>query len=202
MPLLNVTMRRAQETFILLALACLVPIFCAQAQDNLRPGVIGQDNRVTVIDKGPPWDAIGQVNVSRGKIGVECTEALWLHRVWVLTAAHCVTHAGAKTLFPPGNIHFLAGARVDYTKHSTANCLHFLEGYFYLPTSKIEPSVTAKNLPLGVFAKDFGGDRPEGYPPCRSRPSGGGRDAPAWSPLGACNIPGRSAIRAFNTFRL
>jgi protease YdgD len=148
--------RAYQELFgwiVIPAVILLLQDVPAGTQDYLRPGIIGEDNRIIVTEKGPPWDAIGQVNVSGVSTRGICTGTLVAPRL-VLTAAHCVTHAGAKKPFPLGNIHFLAGSRADSTKHSTANCLHILEGFAYMTTSKIEPSLPARAMPLDDFRKD------------------------------------------------
>lgn len=109
---------------------------------------------VTVVDGGPPWDAVGQVNIGGFRLTAGCTGTL-IGPNLVLTAAHCVTNAAAKTPFPMGNIHFLAGVRgSEHKGHSTAKCLHFLEGYTYMPPSGIEPSRPAKDLDWRLFGKD------------------------------------------------
>lgn len=120
---------------------------------GLRPGIIGQDNRVIVTDNGPPWDAVGQVNVTGEDWRVMCTGTLVAPRL-VLTAAHCVTHARTKKPYPVGIIHFLAGARVDYTKHSTANCLHFIAGFLSLSASKTEAGQPPNSVPLRRISRD------------------------------------------------
>ena len=96
----------------------------AQAQD-LRPGVIGTDDRVRITERGPPWDAVGQVNVG----GVHfCTGTLVAPDV-VVSAAHCVTNENGR---PYGlrDIHYLAAVEGSSWKaHGTARCLKFLPGF-------------------------------------------------------------------------
>ena len=54
---------------------CFLPVLCVvlifhpgpTLTQDLRPGIIGEDNRVIVVDEGRPWDAIGQVNI--GDVG-------------------------------------------------------------------------------------------------------------------------------------
>jgi protease YdgD len=126
----------------------------ASAQDQLRHGIIGDDNRIIVEETGTPWDAIGQVNVSGFKDAEKCTGTLIAPNV-VLTAAHCVTSPSEKRPFPAGNIHFLAGVRGSENKgHSTAKCVNFLDGYTYIPASEFYASRVAGKLHLSSFAKD------------------------------------------------
>src|SRR5208283_954715 len=60
---------------IFTALVCGVSISHAgpAAAQDLRPGIIGEDKRVIVVDEGPPWDAIGQVNISGYRRTGMCT---------------------------------------------------------------------------------------------------------------------------------
>jgi V8-like Glu-specific endopeptidase len=95
---------------------------------ELRPGIIGDDDRVRVDARGAPWDAIGQVNVAGYRRASRCTGTLIAPDV-VLTAAHCVIDDWKKAPYPLHDIHFLAGVRgSENNGHATAKCLHFPKG--------------------------------------------------------------------------
>ena len=141
---------------IFTALVCGVSISHAgpAAAQDLRPGIIGEDKRVIVVDEGPPWDAIGQVNISGYRRTGMCTGTLIMPSL-VLTAAHCVIDPLEKRPYPVRNIHFLAGVRGSKDKgHSVAKCLHFLDGYSYVAPSRVQPSQHGKSVPLDGLAKD------------------------------------------------
>jgi protease YdgD len=141
---------------------CLLPVLCvvlifhpesALTQD-LRPGIIGEDNRVIVADEGRPWDAIGQVNIGGYRTSGACTGTLVAPNL-VITAAHCVMDPWKKTPFLLRNIHFLAGVRGAKNKgHALAKCLRFLEGYVYAPPEKILPTMPAQRVTAQALLKD------------------------------------------------
>ena len=139
------------------ALCGAVAIFggaLASAQD-LHPGIIGEDDRVRVDARGPPWDAIGQVNVGGYRIASRCTGTLVASDV-VLTAAHCIMNPWSKLPFPLHDIHFLNGVQGSENKgHATAKCLHFPKGYEFIVPEKILPTLPAQKVPLRAFATDM-----------------------------------------------
>jgi protease YdgD len=103
---------------------------------ELRPGIIGKDDRVRVDDLGAPWTAIGQVNVGGYRMANRCTGSLIAPNL-VLTAAHCVTDSWKKAPFPLHDIHFLAGVRGSENRgHATAKCLHFAKSFESPPGDK------------------------------------------------------------------
>lgn len=111
-------------------LGAVAAVSGAHAESHaLRPGIIGEDNRVRVEQRGAPWDAIGQVNVGGYRRVGQCTGTLIAPDV-VLTAAHCVVDPWRGAPFPLHDIHFLAGVRGGENKgHSTAKCLRFPSAY-------------------------------------------------------------------------
>ena len=142
---------RLQRAFCaLLLLSCSVIGSPASGQ-QLRPGIIDKDDRVRVDSKGPPWDAIGQVNISGYRRLGACTGTLVAPDL-VLTAAHCVMDQWKQAPHPLHHIHFLAGVRGPKHKgHATAKCLRFLPDYRPLPAPR---SRSKKSFSTEAFMQD------------------------------------------------
>src|SRR5262249_27180259 len=139
--------------FLLVGAAVVMAARLAPGQ-NLRPGIIGQDDRVRLDAKGSPWDAIGQINV----VGFDwvdlCTGTLTFPNL-VITAAHCVMNPWKKIPYRLDDIHFVAGVRGEaFRGHAKARCLHFLKGYRFVPPDKIRPEMPAQEVPIDSFATD------------------------------------------------
>jgi protease YdgD len=106
--------------------SCLVVLNISDAQGaDRRPGIVGNDDRVRVIDNNPAWDAIGQVNVAGYRRTQQCTGTL-IAPDRVVTAAHCLRKDRERSTLPPDDIHFVAGVRgPQHEGHSTAKCVLF-----------------------------------------------------------------------------
>lgn len=114
---------------ILPAMMILAALGAAAAGADLRPGIIGEDDRTILEDQGPPWDAVGQVGIGGFRSSVQCTGTLIAPDL-VVTAAHCVVSPATGKPFPLRDIHFLAGVRGPTNKgHATARCLRFPLGH-------------------------------------------------------------------------
>jgi protease YdgD len=141
---------------LLLLLASAV-IICANrpaSSQDLHPGIIGEDDRVRLDEHGPPWDAVGQVNVASLRIIGQCTGTLVATNL-VLTAAHCVINPITKKPFLFSDIHFIAGVRgAENRGHATAQCLHFLANYQYVAPEKLTPTMPAQKVPVEFFTND------------------------------------------------
>jgi protease YdgD len=110
---------------LLLRIMMLAAGGAAAAGDALRPGIIGEDDRTILEDQGPPFDAVGQVNIGGFRTSGQCTGTL-VAPDRVVTAAHCVANPATGGPFPLGDIHFLAAVRGSQNQgHSTARCVRF-----------------------------------------------------------------------------
>jgi len=95
------------------------------AAEDLRPGVIGEDNRVTVQTDQSPWDAIGHVNIAGYRTVSKCSGVLIRPNV-VLTAAHCLLDPRTRREVSADRVHFLLGVNGgEWKAHSMAKCLLF-----------------------------------------------------------------------------
>jgi protease YdgD len=142
-----------------MALVAMIVSGPASNQD-LHPGIIGDDDRVRVDDLGPPWDAVGQVNIGGYRMAGRCTGTMVASDL-VLTAAHCVINPWSKTPFPLRDIHFVAGVRGSVNKgHATAKCLHFTSGYQYEPLYGVAKDAVAivlkEKLKVDPVTLDYG----------------------------------------------
>ena len=138
---------------LLAGIAIICAIRSASAQD-LHPGIIGEDDRVRLDERGSPWDAVGQVNVAGYRTRILCTGTLVAPKI-VVTAAHCVINQVNQKPFQPSDIHFLAGVRGSENKgHATAQCLHFLPNYRYVAPERLTPTLPVQKVPIEFFAND------------------------------------------------
>ena len=88
-------------------------------------GIVGEDDRKPVSERGSPWSAIGQVNIGGYRVRGSCTGTLIAPNV-VVTAAHCLIDRSRGAPFHVQDIHFLAGVHLDKNLgHSEARCLRF-----------------------------------------------------------------------------
>jgi len=134
-----------------------IVVICASrpaSSQDWHPGIIGEDDRVRLDEQGPPWDAVGQVNVAGYRLGLLCTGTLVAPNL-VLTAAHCVINPVSQKPFSLNSIHFLAGVRGGENKgHATAQCLHFLTNYQYAAPEKLTPTMPSQKAPMEFFVND------------------------------------------------
>lgn len=138
-------------TAMCLALACGP----AAAASDLKPGIIGEDNREAIDNSGPPWTAIGHINIGGYRNRGICTGTLIAPQI-VLTAAHCVTDPVKKQLFPMKDIHFLAGVRSDKNAgHATAACVKLPDDYVYAGPDRFNPDVPMQIVRSGQFRRDI-----------------------------------------------
>jgi len=120
------------------------------ANDELRPGIVGDDDRTILEDQGPPWDAVGQVNIGGFRSSGQCTGTLVAPDL-VVTAAHCVVSPATGKPFPLRDIHFLAAVRGGENKgHAIARCLRFPANH---PPGSVAPS-SGRGIPLATLAGD------------------------------------------------
>ena len=125
------------RAWIALALALVAAAATVGARD-LMPGIVGTDDRKLVDRPGPPWDAIGQVNIGGYRRLTKCTGTLVAADV-VVTAAHCVVDPATGRPFADHRIHFVPGIRAGAgSAHSVARCVRLPDGYTYLPRSSME----------------------------------------------------------------
>ena len=143
------------KNFLLLLLLCVAVAAARPAPgQDLHPGIIGKDDRVRLEAAGPPWDAVGQVNIGGYRMTTQCTGILVAPNL-VVTAAHCVMDPWRKAAYPLHDIHFAAGVRGGANKgQGTAICLHFLRNYQYIGPEKILPTMPAQKVPLASLATD------------------------------------------------
>jgi protease YdgD len=143
-------MKKAQAGLLLCAIWATAP---ALGQDG-HPGIIGSDDRQIVQQEGPPWDAVGQVNISLYNRLGRCTGTL-VKPDLVITAAHCVIDPWKKAPFPLHAIHFVAGIHANSRKgHSTAKCLRFLKDFIYVGPDRVLPRAPAQKVPIEALTRD------------------------------------------------
>jgi protease YdgD len=140
---------------LLLGITMLAGAGAAAAGDKLRPGIIGGDDRTILEDQGPPFDAVGQVNIGGFRTSGQCTGTL-VAPDRVVTAAHCVANPATGRPFPLNDIHFLAAVRGSVNKgHSTARCVRFPEGHPLAGAAETAARASGDKVPLAALANDL-----------------------------------------------
>lgn len=143
---------KTRSLFFGLCLVLAMPVSESTSQD-LHPGIIGEDDRIRVLEEGPPWDAIGQVNIGGQRLRGACSGTLVAPEI-VVTAAHCVINPWSRVPFPLRDIHFVAGVRGAVNKgHSTAKCLRFPDDYEFVSPDIIQRAKPTETS-LAFFEND------------------------------------------------
>jgi protease YdgD len=138
--------------FVILGLAVAAGTARAAGPQDLRPGIIGTDDRVRVTGPGP-WQAVGQVNASGYRTLGLCTGTLVARGV-VITAAHCLVDPTRRAPLPPHLIHFVAGAQGSAERaHATARCVHF-HSHYQLGSPGDPPSAPPRSVPIEAMQYD------------------------------------------------
>ncbi|MGI9425540.1 MAG: trypsin-like serine peptidase [Hyphomicrobiaceae bacterium] len=107
-------------TFAAVAGSSAIP---ALAIDDMRPGIIRNDDRQPVLNGNRQWHAVGHINISGFRSTHACTGTMIAPNV-VLTAAHCVIDPWSKKVFRPGRINFRAGVtRGAHVGHAVGRCV-------------------------------------------------------------------------------
>jgi protease YdgD len=133
----------------------LAAMGAAAAAAELRPGIIGEDDRMILEDRGPPWDAVGQVNIGGFRTSGQCTGTLVAPQL-VVTAAHCITNPATGRPFPMRDIHFLAAVRGSENKgHSTARCVRLAESHPPAAPAETRARASGGKATLAALANDL-----------------------------------------------
>jgi protease YdgD len=127
----------------------------AFADTNLRPGIIGGDNRKPILNDVAPWSAIGQINVSGYRSYSICTGTLVAPKI-VISAAHCVFDPHRKRPYPSHNIHFVAGVnREKNLGHTTADCVIFPPDFNADAAIRVLPDLGIETLSTAFLKNDL-----------------------------------------------
>ena len=148
-------LRSGLQSLCTVAILCVtfVPTTPSASAENSRTGILGDDDRRVIEERGTPWSAIGQINVTGYRRITWCTGSLIATNL-VVTAAHCIMNSWSGKPYPLHQLHFLAGVRgSSWLGHSTAKCLHFPADYEYVGPSKILPTQPQK-VPRRAFVRD------------------------------------------------
>lgn len=143
------------QSLCAVAILCVtfVPTTPSASAENSRTGILGDDDRRVIEERGTPWSAIGQINVTGYRRITWCTGSLIATNL-VVTAAHCIMNPWSGKPYPLHQLHFLAGVRgSSWLGHSTAKCLHFPPEYEYVGPRKILPTQPQK-VPRRALVRD------------------------------------------------
>ncbi len=156
--------------------ALAIALTLASAARGAEPGVIGADDRVPLVATGPPWTAVGQVNIGGYRRVGLCTGTLVAPDL-VITAAHCLVDRHTGLVHPARHVHFVTAVdRGGFGEHATARCVRLLKDYRFVPTPPRSGRLSAR-LPESALATDVAAIVLE--TPLKTSPAPVARDIPS-----------------------